>query len=69
MEKNPQILEILKATPLSRTGQPAEIAQVARFLCSSEASYVTGVDWLVDGGSTNQILCLMASGDVEMKLA
>jgi NAD(P)-dependent dehydrogenase (short-subunit alcohol dehydrogenase family) len=65
---NTEILEILKSTPLSRTGQPEEIAQVARFLCSADASYVTGVDWLVDGGSTHQILSRMAAGEVEMKM-
>jgi NAD(P)-dependent dehydrogenase (short-subunit alcohol dehydrogenase family) len=34
-------------------GQASEIASVATFLCSEGASYVTGVDWLVDGGATH----------------
>jgi NAD(P)-dependent dehydrogenase (short-subunit alcohol dehydrogenase family) len=39
-----------------RMGRPAEIASVVAFLCSDAASFVTGVDLLVDGGSTSQIL-------------
>ncbi|MGA8355230.1 MAG: SDR family oxidoreductase [Solirubrobacteraceae bacterium] len=37
---------------LGRIGDPAEVAQVVRFLSSSESSYVTGASLLVDGGLT-----------------
>lgn len=36
--------------PLRRTGRPDEIASAALFLCSDEASYVTGRTLFVDGG-------------------
>jgi glucose 1-dehydrogenase len=36
--------------PLGRMGQPAEVAQVALFLASDAASYVTGSTYYVDGG-------------------
>jgi 3-oxoacyl-[acyl-carrier protein] reductase len=36
--------------PLDRLGTSAEVAGVIDFLCSGAASYVTGVDVLVDGG-------------------
>jgi NAD(P)-dependent dehydrogenase (short-subunit alcohol dehydrogenase family) len=35
-----------------RMGRAEEVAAVAVFLCSPAASFVTGVDWLVDGGHT-----------------
>jgi 3-oxoacyl-[acyl-carrier protein] reductase len=39
------------ATPVRRVGTPADIAAVAAFLCSDEASYVTGQTLYVDGGA------------------
>jgi NAD(P)-dependent dehydrogenase (short-subunit alcohol dehydrogenase family) len=36
--------------PLRRGGAPEEIARVAAFLASDEASYVNGQAWVVDGG-------------------
>ena len=41
---------ILSATPLGRLGEPADIAGAVRFLCSDEASFITGEVVLVDGG-------------------
>jgi len=41
--------------PLGRTCQPEEQARVVRFLLSDEASYVSGVSLLVDGGMTATI--------------
>lgn len=35
---------------LGRFGKPEEVANVALFLASSESSFVTGVDIIVDGG-------------------
>lgn len=37
---------------LRRTGDPEEVAQAVLFLCSDEASFITGTDIRVDGGYT-----------------
>jgi 3-oxoacyl-[acyl-carrier protein] reductase len=41
---------MLANTPLGRFGQPEDIAGAVRFLCSDEASFITGEVLLVDGG-------------------
>jgi 3-oxoacyl-[acyl-carrier protein] reductase len=43
--------EIIKQIiPMGRVGLPEEIAKVVRFLCSDEASYITGQVISVNGG-------------------
>jgi 3-oxoacyl-[acyl-carrier protein] reductase len=41
---------MLANTPLGRFGDPVDVAGVVRFLCSDEASFITGEVLLVDGG-------------------
>ena len=42
--------ELLRAVPLGRIAEPEEIAAVAVWLCSPEASYITGSVLVADGG-------------------
>jgi NAD(P)-dependent dehydrogenase (short-subunit alcohol dehydrogenase family) len=52
-----QCLEYWKSNiPIGRVGRPEEIAYAAVFLASDEASYVTGSNFLVDGGMTSQLI-------------
>jgi 3-oxoacyl-[acyl-carrier protein] reductase len=41
---------MLQSTPLGRFGSPEDVAGAVRFLCSDEASFITGEVLLVDGG-------------------
>ena len=44
--------DLLRKIPTERMGETEEIATVVAFLCSDEASYVTGATLYVDGGMT-----------------
>ena len=41
--------------PIGRMAQPQEIADLALFLCSDEASYITGSNHSIDGGFTHLV--------------
>jgi NAD(P)-dependent dehydrogenase (short-subunit alcohol dehydrogenase family) len=43
----------LRAIPMRRFGLPDEVAKAVRFLCSDDASYITGSCLVVDGGLTS----------------
>jgi len=56
-DQQPAMKQIVESTPAGRRmGSADEIAAVVAFLCSPAASFMTGIDVLVDGGSTYQLL-------------
>lgn len=42
--------KLAKTQPLGRMGEPEEVAALALFLCSDDASFITGTDYPLDGG-------------------
>jgi NAD(P)-dependent dehydrogenase (short-subunit alcohol dehydrogenase family) len=46
----PQIVDPKGCTPLGRIGRPEEAAAAVLFLASDDASFITGIDLVVDGG-------------------
>jgi NAD(P)-dependent dehydrogenase (short-subunit alcohol dehydrogenase family) len=53
ISSNPALKSFIEQqTPLARWGKPEEVAALALFLASDEASYCTGAPYLVDGGYT-----------------
>lgn len=50
MVKSAPVAEIKKSIPMARIGKPEEVARVIRFLCSDDASYITGQTISVNGG-------------------
>jgi len=52
--KEAEMFEKLSAAqPIGRMAEPEEVANLALYLCSDEASFLTGVDYLLDGGFNN----------------
>jgi len=55
-EKNPSMFALVESQyPVGRAGKPEDIANAVRFLCSDEASFITGQSLAVDGGLTIQL--------------
>jgi 3-oxoacyl-[acyl-carrier protein] reductase len=50
MIKGAPVENIKNLIPMARIGQPQEVAKVVKFLCSEDASYITGQVISVNGG-------------------
>ena len=51
LSAHPEIYDLLGVMPVPRVADPREIAAAVAFLLSDDASYITGIDLLVDGGA------------------
>jgi 2-keto-3-deoxy-L-fuconate dehydrogenase len=49
-KENEMFEKLSKTQPIGRMGKPEEIANLALYLCSDEAAFITGCDYLIDGG-------------------
>jgi NAD(P)-dependent dehydrogenase (short-subunit alcohol dehydrogenase family) len=45
--------QMIRNTPMRRMGAPEEVAAAVLFLASNESAFVTGIDFLVDGGAAS----------------
>ena len=56
VEGNPSLSKLMEASiPMARIAKVEEIADVVVLMTSPLSSYVTGVGWIVDGGTTLQL--------------
>ena len=54
-EAETALLDTIGGVPLGRPGTAAEVAQLAAFLVSDAAAYITGAEYVIDGGNNRVI--------------
>lgn len=49
---SPHLKPMIEMTPMKRSGAPEEIAELVLFLASTRSAFITGEDFVIDGGFT-----------------
>lgn len=55
MVRKSRVSKLEKTVPLNRTAQSAEVSHLIVYLASDESSYVTGAEFVIDGGLTARL--------------
>lgn len=50
-----RLMDSVGGVPLGRPGHPEEVAELVAFLVSDRASYISGSEYLIDGGNVRTI--------------
>jgi NAD(P)-dependent dehydrogenase (short-subunit alcohol dehydrogenase family) len=50
LAQQPMMRQMMERTPLGRLGNAREVAEAVAYLVSDQASFISGIDLLVDGG-------------------
>ena len=51
-----QIVDMLGGIPVGRPGRPEEVAELVAFLASERAAFVSGANYVLDGGRPNRLI-------------
>ena len=54
-EAQAQIVESIGGIPLGAPGSPADVGELVAFLVSDRAAYITGSEYVIDGGSVRGV--------------
>jgi NAD(P)-dependent dehydrogenase (short-subunit alcohol dehydrogenase family) len=54
-EARTQIMESIGGIPLGTPGRPADVGELVAFLVSDRAAYITGAEYVIDGGSVRGV--------------
>ena len=46
-----RIMDMLGGIPTGRTGRPEEVAELVAFMASDRGAFISGVDYVIDGGT------------------